>query len=383
MEPNAARFPFPLPPRTIGEQKAKVKCFSNRSNGPTYRPLERKRTSGAEFNYNTTAMSHTVHHLLVIFLLLAPTAFGSEAATKSLLEVEKPGISKIAQLTAREHSTILFTVADDVIGLAKDGAVEWINSNHNSKRSTCGWPHPALSHDGLRVAFVSDGETPEHCRIVIHDIPTGAERKLIEAADDDPGEISWSWDDAEIAFFDHGISAVSVRDGVRRVLLPYPMKRIGGHEFTFWVWYPMRWLHNGRDLVVEMNTEIPTREPGTYNQQANLLLVSGGDARVIDIGSQPAISPISDRIAYYAPEGVVAINPDKTGKAVLADAPRTILFFKDELFWPIVWSPNGNRLFFGTIVSENRRDNLYLLDVKSGRREQFLSHTSIAIRGWH
>jgi hypothetical protein len=25
MELNAARFPFPLPPRTIGEQKAKVK----------------------------------------------------------------------------------------------------------------------------------------------------------------------------------------------------------------------------------------------------------------------------------------------------------------------------------------------------------------------
>lgn len=170
-------------------------------------------------------MSHTVHHLLVTLLLLASTAFGSEAPTKSLLEVEKPGISKIAQLTAREHSTILF--ADDVIGLAKDGAVEWINSNHNSRRSTCGWPHPALSHDGLRVAFVSDGDTPEHCRIVIHDTPTGTERKLIETAADDPGEISWSWDDAEIAFFDHGILAVSLRDGVRRVLLPYPMKKWG------------------------------------------------------------------------------------------------------------------------------------------------------------
>jgi hypothetical protein len=27
MELNATRFPFPLPPRTIGEQKAKVKRF--------------------------------------------------------------------------------------------------------------------------------------------------------------------------------------------------------------------------------------------------------------------------------------------------------------------------------------------------------------------
>jgi len=33
MEPNATRFPFPLPPRTIGEQKAKVKSFSDRSSG--------------------------------------------------------------------------------------------------------------------------------------------------------------------------------------------------------------------------------------------------------------------------------------------------------------------------------------------------------------
>ena len=327
-------------------------------------------------------MINTVDHLLVVVLLLAPTALGSEAATKSLLEVEKPGINKIAQLTAREHSTILFTVADDVIGYAKDGAVEWINSNHKSGRHTCGWPHAALSHDGLRVAFVSDGDTPERCRIVIHDIPTGAERELIEAAGD-PGEISWSWDDAEIAFFDHGISAVSVRDGVKRVLLPFPMKKIADHEVEFWVSYPMQWLHNGKDLVIEVNAEIPTKEPGSHNQQSNLLLVSGGDARLIDIGSQPAVSPISDRIAYYASKGVIAINADTARKTVLAKAPRTMLFFEDELFWKIVWSPDGNQLFFGTIVSENRRDNLYLLDVRSHRLEHFLSHTSITIRGWH
>jgi hypothetical protein len=258
-------------------------------------------------------MSSTVQNLLVALVLLAPTALGNEATT-SLPEVEKPGINKIAELTAREHSTILFTVADDVIGYANHGVIGWINSNHQSGRNSCGRPHPALSHDGLRVAFVSDGDTPQRCRIVIHDITTDIDRELIETADD-PGEITWSWDDAEIAFFDHGISAVSARNGVKRVLLPFPMKKIGDHEFTFWVWYPVQWLHNGKDLVVELNTEIPTKEPGTYNQQSNLLLARGEDARMIDAGSQPAVSPLSDRIAYYAPEGVVAINPDKTGKA--------------------------------------------------------------------
>jgi uncharacterized membrane protein len=33
MELNAARFPFPLPPRTIGEQKAKVKSFLTPASG--------------------------------------------------------------------------------------------------------------------------------------------------------------------------------------------------------------------------------------------------------------------------------------------------------------------------------------------------------------
>ena len=37
--------------------------------------------------------------------------------TKSLLDAEKPGIDKIVQLTAREHSTILFAVADREVQL--------------------------------------------------------------------------------------------------------------------------------------------------------------------------------------------------------------------------------------------------------------------------
>jgi hypothetical protein len=258
-------------------------------------------------------MSNAVQHLLIAILLLAPTVQRDEGETKSLLELEKPRIDKIAQLTAKEHSTILFSIADQLIGYAKDGRVEWITSKHNRRHVTCGWPHPALSHDGLRVAFVSDSDKPENCRIVIHDIPTGVQRELIETPDD-PGEISWSWDDTEIAVLDHGISAVSVRDGVKRALLPFPLKRIGDREFTLGVWYPMQWLHNGKDLVVELNTEIPTKEPGTYSQQANVLLVSGGNARVLDIGSQPAVSPISDRIAYYASEGIVTINGDTTGR---------------------------------------------------------------------
>jgi hypothetical protein len=327
-------------------------------------------------------MSEAIQYLIVALILLTPDARVAGVENKSLLEIEKPGIDKIAQFSAKEHSTILFAIADHLIGYARDGHIDWISSNHDSGRVACAWPHPALSHDGLRVAFVSDRDKPKRCRIVAQDMRRGVQRGLIETADD-PGEISWSWDDTEIAFFDHGILAVSVGNGVKRVLLSSPLERIGGREFTFGVWYPMQWLHNDRDLVVELGTEIPTKEPGTYTVQSDLLLVSGGKASIIEVGSNPAVSPISDRIAYYASDGIVAINQDATGRTVLGKAPSAIVFGKDELFWNIVWSPDANRLFFGTIISKNRRDNLYLLDVKSGHREQFLSHTSITIRGWH
>ena len=41
----------------------------------------------------------------------------------SLPDYERRGIEKLAELTAKDHSTILFTIADETIGFAKDGAV--------------------------------------------------------------------------------------------------------------------------------------------------------------------------------------------------------------------------------------------------------------------
>ena len=168
------------------------------------------------------------------FLLFVPVlaAHASDEATKSLLSSEGTAIAKIEHFTANEHSAILFTVAEQLIGYARDGHVKWINSNHNpgTRHIDCGWPHAVLSHDGLAVAFVADADQPNQCEILIHNMSTGADRKLVHTARD-PGEISWSWDDSELAFFDRGISAVSVRDGTRRELLSLPIEKIGPHEF--------------------------------------------------------------------------------------------------------------------------------------------------------
>lgn len=316
---------------------------------------------------------------LAAILLLAFAANSDDTRSNSLLELEKSGIDKIVRLTAKERSTVLFTVADYAVGYAKEGRLQWIGST-DYRPTPCGWPHPALSRDGLRVAFVSDSDTPKQCRIVVHDMRTDTQRNLVETAYD-PGEISWSWDGSEIAFFERGISAVSVSTGTKRMLLPFPRKVGDVHQYTFGVWNPMQWLHNGTDLVVELETQVPTNEPGTHTYRGNVLIVRDGDTQLIDIGSAPSVAPSSDRIAYYSAGAIVAIDADKTRRRVLAKAPRTMLFREDLWGW-IVWSPDGNRLFFHTIVSENRSDKVYLLDVKSGRREQFLSSTSIRIRGW-
>jgi hypothetical protein len=108
--------------------------------------------------------------------------------------------------------------------------------------------------------------------------------------------------------------------------LPYKIDR----TLEFRVWYQMLWLHNDKDLMLELNAQIPTGKPGEYRQQGNLFLVSQGGARLIDIGQDPTVFPLSDRIAYFTREGIVSINADGTGKTVMAKTPRSGLFFYRE-----------------------------------------------------
>src|SRR5580704_3872399 len=57
MELNATRFPFPLPPRTIGEQKAKVKGFLLRITGTLACALVGLQTLGIRTNQDKPARS--------------------------------------------------------------------------------------------------------------------------------------------------------------------------------------------------------------------------------------------------------------------------------------------------------------------------------------
>ncbi|MGB3629941.1 MAG: hypothetical protein WBA18_10615, partial [Terracidiphilus sp.] len=49
---------------------------------------------------------------------------------------------------------------------------------------------------------------------------------------------------------------------------------------------------------------------------------------------------------------------------------------------PLVWGPDGNRLFFGTFESETCRDSVYLLRADTRRARRFLSGTCIVVLDW-
>ena len=285
-----------------------------------------------------------VQYLLVAALPITLAAGAAGASAKSLLEIEKNHIDKIVRLTAREHSTILFEIGgydEHAVGYVNDGHLGWIDSKPVSSQ----------------------------CEV-----------------EGDPGEISWSWDDTWIAFYERGISAVSVQDRVKRVLVPQT-------AFDGWSrmqWYPIQWLHNGKDLVLELSKEIPIGKTGTaFTDQSGLFVASAGHVHRITSGREPAVSPLLDRIANYASglfvDGngrVAAINADGADQAVLARASTRLAIFQHHFLGNIVWSPDGTRLFFGELASENLSDKLHLLGVK-GRYQDFLSNTSITIRGWH
>jgi hypothetical protein len=253
-------------------------------------------------------------------------------------------LDKIAQLSAAQHAALLFTTSPRGIICVRQGQVAWID---NANRRLIG---PALSHDGSRIAFIADGA------IGIHEIATGTEHRLASVSDD-PGELAWSWDDSEIAFVDHGIFVVRADNGTGKVLFTNtPLSPVG----------PIAWLHNKLELVAELSDA-----PG----HSGIFVVGHRSMRRIDSGRRPAVSPLSDRIAYYASEGLVAIDAEGTARSVLYRARKSPSA-------PIVWSPEGGRLFFGEVVGNDDRENLYLLTLRSHKAEKFLAHTSIRIRGW-
>jgi len=254
----------------------------------------------------------------------------------SLLPVfaEDPGVEKIAALAAAERATILFTLPHRDVGVARNGHVEWIASQT-----------AALSHDGTRVAWIAPGG------IRVRDLASGTDRELF-ATDSTPEELAWSWDDQRLAVHDgRTVSAISVSTGDIHILLSTPSALSSLH-----------WLHNNRDLVVQV-AEKEDDEAGVY-------ILSEATLRRLDTGSNPVVSPRSNRVAYYASKEVVAIDAEGTGRALL-------LRIRHAHPNRIVWSPEGGRLLL------NRGDEIHLLNLMTHQDTKLIDRTAIRVLAWN
>lgn len=263
--------------------------------------------------------------------------FAFLVAAPLLPAADTQAVEKIAQLTAREHATVLFTTARHTVGCARRGKITEIDTLS-----------AALAHDGARVAYVASG----HVRI--RDLATGADRDLLDTGSQ-PDELAWSWNDSDLAIHDtRSVSTLSVVTGSFRILIstPSPLSHL-------------QWLHNNKDLVVEVGEE---------EDETGVSVLSEGRLRRLATGSEPVVSPLADRVAYYASKGVVALDVEGTGRALLTR-------IRHPKPGRIVWSPEGGRLLLNP-GTEGEGD-LSILNLRSHHTDKFLTHTAVRIIGWN
>jgi len=318
--------------------------------------------------------------LAVMILCVGADAQISESERRH----EESDIAKIVAITRADHSTIFFT---GLIGggYVRDGDVSMLTSDSGDFYSRPECYGSAVSRDGSRFAYAAPSSGPTACRIVLHDLGTGEEKPLAETGLR-PHPMSWSWDDSEIVYqAADGIVAVSIADGTKHIVGRLPLRINGKIPTEGWQLFSIERFHRRPELMLDAMVCIPTREPGTCEQQRQVLLLSSDDSRVLEMGANAAVSPAGDSIAFFAKNGVVVVDADGSNRRVVTHAASTLFFLpflKEESWTTIVWSPGGERLWFNTIIDEGGNTDAYLVDVKRGRRRQILRHSMIIITAW-
>jgi len=319
---------------------------------------------------------------VLLAILLASNSDGQ--VSDSVTREEKSDIAKLAQITRADHSTIFFCALTDA-GYIRDGKVYSIVLPPGNLRYDNYCFGQAISRDGSRIAYVVPEKTAGGCRIIVRDLQTTVERELARA-DACSRLITWSWDDSEIAYQGtRAIIAVSVRDGTTRPLGNLPLRINGDIPSEGWDLHGIDWLHSRAEPVLDAEVCIPTNEPGACVNQHQVLLLFQENSQVLEIGDCAAVSPIDDHIALITHNSVWLSTADGSHRRALTTMPKPLFFWRfwHEQPWShIVWSPNGDHLWFSTIVSDEGATNVYLVDVKSGHRRKILKNSSVTITDW-
>jgi hypothetical protein len=137
---------------------------------------------------------------------------------------------------------------------------------------------------------------------------------------------------------------------------------------------------------VGFRREVPDSQPNWYSSYPVITIINlekGSGRAAFEDGYGARISPIADRVAWYDDNRISMANLDGRDRQVVATAPRWMLVFKGDFKGPLVWSPDGEQLIFGTLESETCRDAVYVLQVKTRHLERLLHDTCITIEDWH
>ena len=299
---------------------------------------------------------------------------------------EEADIAKLAALTRVDHSTIFFH-GHTKSGYVRDGRFHPLVVLDLKESRAVPCQGRATSRDGSRIAYVVPTDDRARCRILLRDLETDTDRQLVEVVES-WRPLSWSWDDTEIAYQRQGgIFAVSTRDGRERRLARLPLQVNGREPSGSWRVESIDWFHRRSELLADVVICVPTGEPRECQETGHVLLLGPDDSRILALGRGAAISPMRDQIAFLTSSNAQTIDADTSSKRRITSVPFYILsippFVREDTGWSnIVWSPQGDRFWFSTVLDEEFNSNYYLVELSEGKRRRVLKNTSIDISAW-
>jgi len=296
-------------------------------------------------------------------------------------------IVKLVGITAVDHSTVFVrTLGTPTSTYIRDGTIHTLDVKRMQRSARWRCVGEAVSRDGRRLAYVTGSDDGQQCRLVVHDVETDRPRSLGDIKPNHVGHsvLCWSWDGSEIAYQElDGIFAMSIADGQRRLLARLPLPDARGQTLKDIVVHSLHWLASGSELLADISICLPIHNGEDCNYEQHVVLISNGTGRLLARGGNAALSPSGDRIAFVVKGAIEVMNLDGSSRRRIASVPRALFFFREDTgSGPLLWSPNGDRLWLTTVSGEETLITLYLIDVTRSTRRQIFRDSIVEILAW-
>jgi len=247
---------------------------------------------------------------------------------------------------------------------------------------------PSLSPDGGRIAYVHlSSVQPRQEKIKTYNRDSRQEGELFQA--ETIWGIAWAPDGDHLAVIadkaperTHNLYLVDLRSNAF-TQLSHGTLNLGDKQYTVSGHAPPSWSSSGKQLVIEVRTTGAQAENSGSSAVA-LWDTETNEVRKLTDGVEPAWSPTKDLVAFFdsSRQECFTIRPDGGEKELLfALGKRGFASRSARLFFPVVWSPDGNQLIFHQWVDADWVLDVYRLDLKRNKPE-FLSRSEVQVVNW-